>query len=621
MGNKPYYGIIGNGETIALISPKASIEWLCLPVFDQKLVYTKALDPINGDSVTLNFLKDGRELIPSSCSQDYIEKTNVLQTRLECPDMKARVIDFMPWKGISEVLEDKRVIYRVIKIKNTSSKKTTFSVICKSSLKSESNYAELQNGEIYHKDKDFVLGAVLKDTENVELKAGEEKTCSVAIVYSPTLEGVKKSIKKLRHALPERELNNTITFWRNWVHRGKTVSFKNKVYENVYFRSLLLLKLLTYEKSGGILAAPTASFPATPGGSENWDYRFMWLRDSYFACRSLLKSGHTEEVKKQLELFYRIQQKNGHWKLPFYTIDGEEPGDEIIVEGLRGPHGEDNIRLNNEAKDQLQLDSEGAVLHLTYLYYRLTNDTEFLKKYWKHIRRTANWISRNYHRKENGLWELRDKEHKALAHWTYGKVMCYAGLRSSIEIAETIEAKAPDEWYVTEKKLQNSILKNGWSEQRQAFLQTFETDGQLDISAMAVEDYGLISPFNWKMKSTIKQMEKHLVTEGHGVKRFEDAQIPFYLPTLWLSIHFIRTGETKKAKKYIDAAIEGSTDLYLCAEHFDPLTGEQHGNFPQTFSAAAFVDALISMNEGTRFKFLQRFNLTLKEAFRYIAEL
>lgn len=621
MGLKSYYGIIGNGETIALISPKAGIDWLCLPVFDGKLGFTKALDPINGKSADITFLKDDNELIASTCNQKYIEKTNVLETHLEFRHLHATVVDFMPWKGISEVIEDKRVIFRIIRVKNTSKKKANISVIAKSSLKSESDIAQCQDGEIFHKDEHFVLGSIVKDNENINLKPGEEKSCIVAIVYAGTTEALKKNMRKLKFSLPERELNNTITFWRNWVSRGKTPTFKNKVYETVYYRSLLLIKLLTYEKTGAILAAPTASFPATPGGSENWDYRFMWIRDSYFACRSLLKSGHTEEPRKQLEMFFRIQQKNGHWKLPFYTINGEEPGNEIIVQGLQGPHGEDNIRLNNEAKDQLQLDSEGSILHLTYIYFRLTNDSEFLRKNWNCIKKAANWITRNYSKKENGLWELREVEHKPRAHWTYGKVLCYAGLRSAIEIAEAIQASAPDEWYMTEKKLQKSIKKDAWSEQRKAFLQTFDKDAQLDISAMAIEDYGLASPFNWNMQSTVKQMEKHLVTEGNGVKRFEDASIPFFLPTLWLSMHFIRTGDIAKAKKYIDAATMGSTDLYLCAEHFDPVSGEQHGNFPQTFSAAAFIDALISIKEGTRFKFLERLNLTIKEAFRYIAEM
>jgi GH15 family glucan-1,4-alpha-glucosidase len=630
---KPYYGIIGNGETVALVSPQAGIDWLCLPRFDGKIAYAKALDPVNGRSFSMSVLKNNRELLLLDSSQGYIEKTNVLETRLGYKGVSAVVTDFMPWKGISELIEDKRFIFRIVRIRNTSSEDADITIRCSSGIKTDGNgYAEVMDGNVIYSESGFSFGVAISFSGSRKparrtarsmniVRAGEEKTAFVILAYDESRAGLERKLRKIKFIDLEEELETAKKFWKNWVERGRKANFGNKDYESMYYRSLLLIKLLTYERTGAILAAPTTSFPATPGGSENWDYRFMWIRDSFFACRALLKAGHTEEVEKQLSLFYRMQGKNGHWPLPFYTIDGKEPGKEIVIEELGGSHGEDVIRINNEAKDQLQLDSEGSVLHLTYLHYLYTKDPEFLRKYWRKIRATADWIVRNYGRRENGLWELREGKHRPLGHWTYGKVMCYAGLGSAIEMADVIRQRSPDSWHIAQKKLRNEIIEFAWSPSRRAFTQTYEDNSQMDISALAIEDYGILSPLHAKVRETVKRMEEKLVTEGDGVKRFEDALIPFYLPTLWLAMHFIRAGELARAKRYIDAALSGSTSLYLCAEHFDPKTGRQHGNFPQTFSAAAFIDALAGLSEAKKFGVLRKINLQFKDMFRSLMEI
>jgi GH15 family glucan-1,4-alpha-glucosidase len=197
-------------------------------------------------------------------------------------------------------------------------------------------------------------------------------------------------------------------------------------------------------------------------------------------------------------------------------------------------------------------------------------------------------------------------------------VMCYAGLKSAIVIAEILDQKIPDRWHMAEDKLKKSILQMAWSKQLDSFVQTFEGDAQMDISVLSIEDYGLLHPYHHKLASTVSKIEKKLVTSQNAVKRFEDAAVPFYLPTLWLANHFIRVGDKKKASKYIDTALSASTDLNLCAEHFDPKSGAQYGNFPQTFSAAAFADTLIDFNETNNIMLLEIANYKLMDVFDLI---
>ncbi|MBI2233301.1 MAG: glycoside hydrolase family 15 protein [Candidatus Aenigmarchaeota archaeon] len=587
MPRKPYYGIIGNGETCALISPKGSIEWLCLPRFDGKIVYSKALDPTRGEAIEFKILENGKEPIIQNSSQRYISRTAVLQTLLRLGSLSAEITDFMPFNQESIFRTNQRKIFRIIKIKNVGDKERIVEIKVYSGISSE-KHKDVHHG-IFFSDKIF-LGMIPYSQQQVTIPPRKEAKFSFAIVYGTTAKETEKEIRKLKDINPEKELQSCVGFWVNWFDRGKHVWFENRDFANIYHASLTTIKLLIYHKTGAMLAAPTASFPATPGGLENWDYRYAWIRDCYFAMRALLRSGHYDEVEKMLKFFYGIHGRNGHWESPIYTSDGKKLGEEVVVEEMTGPNEEDQIRLGNAASKQLQLDSEGSVLHATYLYYLFTGEDDILRQNWKKIKKASDWISKNYSRKENGIWESRDK----IKHYTYGKVMCYVGLESASKIANILGKK--DGWKSPRERLKKLILKNAWSEQRQAFLQTFDKDAPIDISVLALEDYGIVRPDDSRMKKTVRLMEQKLV-KNSAVLRYEDATLPFYLPTLWLVSHYIRTDNKDRAEELLQTCINSSTDLCLVAEHFDPQRNLQHGNFPQAFNSAMFIEQLLNMKE------------------------
>ena len=153
-------------------------------------------------------------------------------------------------------------------------------------------------------------------------------------------------------------------------------------------RSLLTLKLLTHEESGAILAAPTASFPAVPGGHDNWDYRYCWIRDGYFTARCFDEVGFHEEARAFYEFAFRLQERDGHWRQPLYTLDGGSPS-ELLVDDLQGPGGERPIRFGNAAYDQLQIDNEPSILHGLWIHAQRTNDRDFIAANWDAVRRAA----------------------------------------------------------------------------------------------------------------------------------------------------------------------------------------------------------------------------------------
>ena len=584
MNRQKYYGIIGNGETCALISKVGNIEWLCLPQFDSQVVYSKIVSSM-GHSLDIDINDNGRELDALKSSQEYIEGTAVLKTRLQFSGLSAQLTDFMPWPEPEAMESEKRIIFRILSLQNTSGKSKKFTV--KVRINRGGNRKEIRENKIFRHDSCVYAITFLKKSLEIKLRPKELVEVPIILVYGVSEDEVRKTLSKLKLLDAQLQLQKCIGLWKNWIDKSRTLETLSADYTKAYKQSLVTMKLLTFEKNGAIIAASTSSLPASIVGTHSWDYRFMWVRDAYYACRAFLASNHFYSVKRQLSFLFSVQEKDGHWASPFYTIDGRMPGDEIDID-----RGEAILRLNNAAKSQLQLDSEGSVIYMAYMYFLYSKDIEFLQKHMGNIEAAANWICKNYMKEENGIWEFRHKT----AQWTYGKVMCYVGIDAAMKIIGLLDKKVPEHWTKTRSLIKKYIVKNSWSDYRKAFVQTYDKDSSVDISVLALEDYGIVKPFDKRMKSTIRLIESKL-SVNDGIKRNEDAHLPFYFATLWLAAHYIRVGNEKRAREIIDLCINSSTNLYMCAEHFDPASGLQYGNFPQAFSASMLVERILEIEK------------------------
>ncbi len=610
MKNRSYYGVIGNGETCAFVSPQGNIEWLCLPKFDGQIVFSKAVNN-QGGSLDIQINDNGRQLSCKEAKQEYIEKTAILKTTLKYSNLLAELTDFMPWPEPEAFESEKRMIFRLVNLKNKSKKTMTLSLKIRSSTDFWT-YRDIEENNIVPGHGYAFATTFLGNLNSIKLKPGESKQVAIVFVYGKNAAEVKKVLTKKKLLDPDMQFKKCINFWYTWWDKGYTLKSDNKAYRKAYISSLIIMKLMNYEKTGSIMAAATTSLPASPVGTHSWDYRFTWIRDAYYACRAFLATGHFEEVKKQLAFFYKLQERNGHWDSPFYTIDGKEPGDEIEID-----LGGEILRLSNGAKNQLQLDSEGSVVYATYLYYLYSKDLKFLEKHWKQIRAAAEWTSKNFNKEENGIWEFRNRT----VHWVYGKVMCYLCMEAAMKISDILKEKTPKHWGKVRSKIKSDVVKHGWSNHRKAFLQSYDEDSAADVSVMALEDYGLVKPMDKKMKQTIKLIEDKLNMNG-GFKRNEDAQLPFYFTSLWIASHYLRAGNKKRATEIIKTCLESSTSLYLMAEHFDARNKMQYGNFPQTFNTSMLIERLIEIeNKGFEIeKLLGVFNKGFQWATRYDTE-
>lgn len=604
---KPYYGIVGNGETALLIGPELAVEWFCAPRFDSFPVFAGALDRKKGGSLAFYFnppLRFNR--------QEYRHRTNVLRTVLAGDEMTAAVDDFMPWgkrcliRTVSIENTGRAVIYPGLKVQVQPVKTRAFPF--KKQLRDGCYFVTgrgvavcIAGSESFSADAAEVSFGPLKPSDRLQLR--------IVVTYGETEE---KAEQELGAAFAE-SLEDVTAFWHEWLEKAKKINLDDAALQEAYYRSLLALKLLTYTRTGAIIAAPTASFPATPGGSDNWDYRYCWLRDGFYSAKAFDDAGLHEEAGRFYEFAFSLQRHDGSWPHPLYTIEGGHPR-EVIVTDLKGPSGEKPVRFGNKAARQLQLDNAGSVIDGLWHHYLATQDINDISRYWDKIRRAAAWVERHWRDPESGIWEIREYS----GQWVYGKVLCYACLASAAQIAEKLGHRGfALRWAKTASVIRKEVIEKGWSPVKQAYVQHYGPAAPLDISVLALEQFDVLPATDPRIMLTVNCIENPSLAcavpegaagrgpEGNsaGLKlwgaigRFEQAVLPFYLPTLWLAHHYLHLNQEERLNELLGACVDNMTDLYLMAEHFDPRTGEQWGNFPLALNHQELVRLLLDMDE------------------------
>ncbi|MFC4769021.1 glycoside hydrolase family 15 protein [Effusibacillus consociatus] len=601
MKRNSYYGIVGNGETAALIDADLNMDWLCVPRFDGFPFFARALDPQKGGRLSLEI----KGL--SAKSQQYVGRTNVLRVELAGEGTQATVTDFMPW--------GKPVFIREILIENVSDAARTVPVtFTVTGTETAVHPIRVEKSDKYAclSDENGALWIEWCSRDGWEIPAHSSVTHRLVLGYGKTIEESQQAVNLHRN----ENLLDTLDFWEKWIASAKTPSVKDELYKEAYYRSLLTIKLVCYEKTGAMLAAPTASFPAVPGGGDNWDYRYCWLRDGYYTAWTLDQAGLHEESRRFYVFAFSLQEEDGSWRQPLYTIEGGNPI-EFIVPDMTGPNGEKPIRFGNLAAEQLQLDNAGNIVHGFWMHYQYSGDKSVLERYYPQVIKAAEWVKQHWREKENGIWEIRERKD----HWVHGKVMCYACIHTASLIAKELgDQEAAGNLQSEADRIKQDILENGWNPRREAYLQSYSEDAPVDISVLALEFYGLLDAADERMRKTVELIEQPLVRPrlesgeyttaspysgmdlgglnmNGGIARYDYAHVPFYLPTIWLARHYLNAGNLKRVRQLVDVCIECSTDLLLMAEHFDVPTKVQWGNFPQAFSHEELARLILDLPE------------------------
>lgn len=604
MGYQPIenYGVIGNMRTVALVGMNGSIDWFCCPNFDSPSVFASILDDKKGGHFSIAPAVAG-----ITHKQIYWPETNVLVTRFLSPDGVAEVIDFMPVGSLQEQHGHNELIRRVNVVRGSM----PFRMECFPAFNYARDEHEIQlneSGAVFQSPGiSLQLSTTLPLqrtgkglTAEFTLNRGQTETFAIGEIRSESAD-----YHPFSEAESEELFEDTVAFWRGWLSQ---CAYKGRWREMVE-RSALVLKLLTYQPTGAIVAAPTCSLPEELGGERNWDYRYTWIRDAAFTLYGLLRIGFTDEAAGFMKwIEARAAELNPDGSLQImYGIDGRHQLTEESLEHLEGYKGSRPVRIGNGAYGQLQLDIYGELMDSVYLYNKYGAPISY--DFWVHLRRLTNWVADNWQRQDEGVWEVRGGQQ----HFVYSKLMCWVAIDRALRLADRRSFPADRErWHQVRDQIYEEIMDRGWSDSRQAFVQSYGSDA-LDASNLMMPLVFFMAPSDPRMISTLDAINRSpeqggLVSNSlvyrYNVDRTEDGlsgdEGTFNICTFWLVEALTRAGRVERhrlneARLMFEKMLSYANHLGLYAEETGH-SGEALGNFPQAFTHLALISAAFNLD-------------------------
>jgi GH15 family glucan-1,4-alpha-glucosidase len=371
-------------------------------------------------------------------------------------------------------------------------------------------------------------------------------------------------------------------------------------------RSSRVLKGLTYRPTGAIVAAPTTSLPEAVGGERNWDYRYSWIRDSSLALEALYIGACSDEVGEFVSFMTSSAGgRAGEGSLQImYGIAGEHDLTERELPYLSGWRGSAPVRIGNGAWGQTQLDVYGELLNSLYLYREQLG--ELHPEIRQFVADLANTAARRWRETGAGMWEMRGEPR----HHLSSKVLCWVALDRALALAPQLGKHANVEHWTAERdQIREAVLTRGWSEARQAYAQSFDSD-ELDAGQLLMPILGFLPATDARMRSTIDAIAAALTEDGLVLRyRTEEGlnadglpgeEGTFVICSFWLVSALAKAGEVGRAEQLFDKLVRYANDLGLLAEEIDTATGELLGNFPQAFSHVGLITAAWEIDKARR---------------------
>ena len=581
------FGIIGNCQSSALINEDSSIDWCCLPQFDSASVFAKILDTEKGGNFKIECVEK------YNTSQKYIDNTSILVTKFDDGENSFELIDFMPryQKENGSFYSPPEIIRFIKLIKGKPKLKVLYDPKLEYALGNTNTYVkeefivsvvdEKRYGTLYlytDLDKNDIL-------ERNEIEIDNNYFLSVS--YNEKINPVSINQVVL-------DFEKTKIYWMNWCY--KTPKFKN--YNSEILRSAMTLKLLTFEKTGAVLAAATTSLPETIGEVRNWDYRFCWIRDASMVIKIITKLGHKKIVKNFIDFIVNlIPDKNEKLQI-MYGISGEKNLTEKILDHFAGYQNSKPVRIGNAAYSQKQNDIYGILMdaiHFQIDKYREDNDKH--EELWSIVKLIVWVVEKNWELPDRGIWEFRNENR----HFTFSKLLCWVAVDRAIKVSKIFKRKkSAKKWEILRSKIKNDIIEKGWNENKKAFTQSYGSD-DLDASVLLMEQYEFIDAMDPKYISTVKAIERELSFEGllFRYKNIDDFGKPsssFTVCSFWFAYSLYKIGEKEKSKKYFDELLSYSNHLGLFSEDLDFKSKRLLGNFPQAYSHLALIETAMNFN-------------------------
>lgn len=585
------YGIIGNCRSAALVSKTGSIDWCCLPQFDSPSVFGKIIDDNIGGSFSIEADESYQ------ISQSYIENTVILVTKFSNGLDAFEIRDFMPryYKDNGGYHAPPEVIRYIKYLSGRPSFKVIYNPKLEYAKGDTNTYAKndfivsLTDNEAYDTlflYTDFEKKAIMHE-EEIEI------TSDYFFLFGYHEKLFVPDLKMIR-----LEYERTKVYWLNWMER--TPSYKR--YNDYIARSVMTLKLLSFDKTGAILAAATTSLPETIGEVRNWDYRFCWIRDASMVIKVMSTLGHKNIAKRYLKFIINLMPDKDEKLQIMYGISGQKKLTEIHLDHLSGYQNSSPVRIGNAAYKQKQNDIYGILMDMIHqLLVNFSNDIEDGEALWNITKGIVWVVNRHWQEPDKGIWEFRSEDQ----HFTFSKVLCWTAVDKALKVAKLLgKTSKLARWQLLEETIRQDIMENAWNSKVQAFTQSYSSE-DLDASVLLMESYGFIDAKHPKYISTVRAIERELSNDGllYRYKNKDDFGLPsssFTICTFWFINSLYKIGDEQRAVEQFEKLLSYSNHLGLFSEDLDFETKRLLGNFPQAYSHLALIETAINLSKITK---------------------
>ncbi len=585
------HGLIGDLRTAALVGTDGSIDWFCPGRFDGPSVFARILDTDKGGSWDLRPV-DG----DVRAHQFYFPDSNILITRFLTEQGMVEVHDFMPVLKPNDDAHRQRLVRRIQCVRGDL--QLHMCLAARPDYGRERPTLSEVDGGVLVEGTSLRLGLSATTQFSIDgddVVADLHLTGGDQVLFVLEVLDPEAGFDPCSQADADGLFDATNLFWQDWISQSQ---YKGRWRETVN-RSALTLKLLCHEPSGGIVAAVTTSLPEQIGGSRNWDYRYVWVRDAGFSLYALLRLGFLTEAAAFIRwLSERLgeQDQASTKKLGplrvLYDLDGKIPDTEVELDHLAGYAGSKPVRVGNAASGQLQLDIYGDLIDSVYLFNKYGPGISY--DAWRDLTKLVDWLMDNWDRPDAGMWESRGKPRDH----TTSRIMEWVAIERAIRVAR--QRGLPGDiarWSAVRDEIYDSVMERCWDPELQSFKQ-YEGADVVDAGLLLLPQVKFLAPNDPRFLSTLELIEQRLVTDtlvfrydaetaSDGVGGNEGT---FSLCSFWYVEALTRVGRIADARLALEKMMTYANHLGLFAEQIG-LNGEQLGNFPQAFTHLALISA------------------------------
>jgi len=588
------YALIGDCHSAALVAHDGSIDWCCLPRFDSGSAFGRLLGSSDAGHCSITPTGEG----PWQYARSYLDDTLVLETTLQGPAGEARLLDCFVVRE-DAIGTDARRIVRVLEgIRG--------SVEVELRIAPRFDYGQVRpwvrrHGHRLHSTiggNDALL--VWCEHELVEDPAhelvgrfavGPGDRARLALTYCAPEHVDAGPPEEPEPQTIDEQLEQTLRWWRDW---ASSLNLGTRD-EPAARRSGIVLKALTYEPTGAVVAAPTTSLPEAVGGPRNWDYRYAWVRDSSFSSRALAELGAVDEADAFRAFIMRSAAGHAEDLQIMYGVGGERRLRGDVVEQLEGYRKSRPVRVGNDASEQLQLDAYGELVNLTWRWHRRGHSPS--DDDWRFLVSLIDHAAERWSAPDCGIWEWPgDPE-----HFVHSKVLCWSALDRGIRLADECMRRAPiRRWKQARDEVRDTIERRGYDSERGIYVQSFGRP-DMDSALLLLPTVEYVAWDDERMVRTVAAVREDLDAGGGLLYRYrrEDGldgeEGAFLCCSFWLAECLARAGDLGEGRAIFDQAVSRANDLGLFSEEVDPKTGELLGNFPQGLTHLAHIDAAVAL--------------------------